>query len=160
MTAAGLPTAPAALLTTTLYTPALVNWILCNGQVVLEKPGIGPPPNIQVYLQGVWLVDAMASVRSEPSGTIWDFVNAVITGNWPRFTVIVCSHVFVFPQKSVASQVRVAINVLVSGRFVMVLSTCRATALQVSETVGSSKIQELVVETVREGAQTMLGRVV
>src|SRR5213593_3463916 len=68
--------------------------------------------------------------------------------------------VAVFPQASVACQVRVATSVLLSVVFVTVLITCTVTALHVSVATGSSKLHATPACTVRSGLHVIDGIVV
>src|SRR5438093_1280371 len=68
--------------------------------------------------------------------------------------------VAVFPQASLACQVRVAISVLLSVVFVTVLITCTVTVLHVSVAMGLSKLHATPVCTVRSGLHVSAGGVV
>src|SRR4029453_17037692 len=73
--------------------------------------------------------------------------------------MIVCRHVLLLPQESVATQARIATSVFVAVRFVVVFMTCTVTALQESLSDGSSKLQAAPAGIVRSGWQISVGGV-
>src|SRR6266568_4486215 len=82
-----------------------------------------------------------------------------IAGGEPKVTVILWRQRLLFPQASVACQVRVATR-FVAVRLVIVLRTCTLALLQVSVATGVSNVQATPAATVRSGWQVNVGGVI
>ena len=87
------------------------------------------------------LATGVSNVKLAPPAEFVLFAAQVILGGVVSTMAMVWLQVLVLPERSVATHVRVATNVLPQPRFVLVLSTETVTGPHVSLAVGSSKLK-------------------